>query len=57
MKVKLSVVIKGKDRDKFPTAPEKSFAGKNICVTGVVMEYKGRPEIVVSDPKQIAVKE
>jgi hypothetical protein len=53
---KFSVVIKGSDRDKFKAAPEKMFAGKTICVTGSITMYKGRPEIVVNDPKQIVVK-
>ena len=54
---KLSIVIKGKDRSKFPTPPEKLYAGKRICVTGTIVQFKGRPEIVVSDPKQIEIKE
>jgi hypothetical protein len=29
--------------------------GKNICVTGIVVSYRGKPEIVVTDPKMIAV--
>jgi len=53
---KISVVIKGKNRDKFKDAPEKLFDGKTICVTGQVTLYKGKPEIVVSDPKQIAIR-
>jgi hypothetical protein len=27
--------------------------GKSICVSGKVVDYKGKPEIVVEDPKQI----
>jgi DNA/RNA endonuclease YhcR with UshA esterase domain len=54
---KFSVVIKGSNRDKFKEPPEKMFAGKTICVTGHITMYKGRPEIVVSDPKQIEVKD
>lgn len=29
------------------------FKGKDICVTGVVINDKGKPDIVVTDPKQI----
>ena len=31
----------------------KELDGKNICVTGFIKEYKGKPEVVVSDPNQI----
>lgn len=51
----LTVVIKGEDRRKFKDAPDEYFKGKNICVTGTVIDYKGKPEIVVSDPGQIKV--
>jgi len=53
---KISVVIKGADRDKFKEAPEKLFAGRTICVKGIVEIYKGRPEIVVTEPVQIVVQ-
>jgi hypothetical protein len=49
----MTVMIKGEDRSKFKEAPEKAFKGKKICVTGHVIEYNGKPEIVVSDPSQI----
>src|SRR5258708_353621 len=53
---KLSIVIKGKDRDKFKVSPEIAFKDKTICVTGVMSNYKGKPEIVVTDPDQIKVQ-
>ena len=49
----LTVVIKGEDRSKFKDAPDEYFKGRNVCVTGTVIDYKGKPEIVVSDPSQI----
>ena len=51
----LAVVIKGEDRSKFKDAPDEYFKGRNICVTGIVIDYKGKPEIVVSDPGQIKI--
>jgi DNA/RNA endonuclease YhcR with UshA esterase domain len=27
--------------------------GKNICVTGTVVSYRDKPEIVVTDPRMI----
>jgi DNA/RNA endonuclease YhcR with UshA esterase domain len=49
-----TAVIWGDDRPKFKDAPEDAFRGKRICVTGAIQLYKGRPEIIVSDPAQIA---
>jgi len=48
-------MINGKDRSKFPVVPEDAFKDKNICVTGKVIQYKGKPEIVVDDPSQITI--
>ncbi len=33
-----------------------TLEGKNICVTGGVKDYKGKPEIVVDNAKQIERK-
>ncbi|WP_158995483.1 DNA-binding protein [Mucilaginibacter sp. L196] len=49
----LTVVIKGEDRSKFTGQPEVDFKGKSVCVTGTIIDYKGKPEIVLSDPKDI----
>ena len=52
----LTVVILGKDLANFKVAPEKMYADKDICVTGTIKEFKGKTEIVVSDPSQIIIK-
>ena len=52
-----TVVIWGDDRSKFDDAPEKKFKGKTVRVTGKIIEYRGMPEIVVHDPKQIVIEE
>jgi hypothetical protein len=52
---KLSVVIKGSVRGQFPSPPETLYAGKTICVKGPVEFFNGRPEIIVTDPKQITM--
>jgi len=49
----LTVMIKGQDRGKFKDAPENFFKGKKVCVTGKVVDYKGKPEIVVSEQSAI----
>ena len=53
---KITVVIKGTDRNKFKTPPETLYAGKTICVKGPIQIYRGRPEIVVTDPQQIVIQ-
>jgi DNA/RNA endonuclease YhcR with UshA esterase domain len=45
-------VIFGTDRAKFGE-PEATLSGKRICVTGQVRNYRGKPEIIVSDPSQL----
>lgn len=47
----LTVVIKGKAKE---TAA--SLDGKTITVTGEVIDYKGKPEIIVTEPNQIKVQ-
>jgi micrococcal nuclease len=49
----LTIVIKGENRSKFKGKPENDYKQKKICVTGTIINYKGKPEIVVSDPSQI----
>ena len=47
-----TVVIWGKDRVKFGK-PDLTFAGKRICVWGLIADYDGRPEMMATDPAQI----
>jgi len=47
-----TVLIWGENREKFGT-PEEKYRDKQICVTGKITEYRGAPEIVVSDPQSI----
>jgi hypothetical protein len=51
----LSLVIKGDDRKKFTTAPEDKFKGKQVCITGKVIDYRGKPEIMITDTTQINI--
>jgi hypothetical protein len=46
----LTVVLRDAARDIGP-----GLDGKTICVTGIVVNYRDKPEIVVTDPKQIVV--
>ena len=47
-----TAVIYGNNRSKFGT-PETSLRGKRICATGQISEYRGKPEIVLTDPSQL----
>lgn len=51
-----TVLIWGSDRGKFEKPPETLYSGKEICVTGMIQSYQGRPEIVVKEPSQIKLK-
>ena len=53
---KIRIIIKGKDRDNFPSPPEKLYTGKTVCVKGPVEMEDGQPSIVVKDPGQIIVQ-
>lgn len=56
-----TVVIWGRDTDKFVRDTDtfiyglKAFEGKEIAVTGLVEEYRGKPQIIATDPEQIEV--
>lgn len=51
----LTVVINKEDRDKFKNKPEDYFKGTNVCVTGKIIDYHGKPEIIVTDPKDLKI--
>jgi DNA/RNA endonuclease YhcR with UshA esterase domain len=40
---------------RFPPSPQDFYYGKEVQITGVVKEYKGKPEIILNDPAQIKV--
>jgi DNA/RNA endonuclease YhcR with UshA esterase domain len=50
-----TALIWGENREKFGT-PEEQFRDKQVCVTGKVTQYRGAPEIVVSDPRSIEIQ-
>jgi DNA/RNA endonuclease YhcR with UshA esterase domain len=51
----LTVMIEGTNRTKFQNKPEEELKGKEVTITGKIIDYKGKPEIVVTDPDQIKV--
>lgn len=50
----LNVVIRKDVAAKFSTSPT-TWNGKQICVTGTISIYKGKPEIVVKNKDQIVI--
>ncbi len=47
-----TVVIFGDSRPKFGK-PEQEYLQKDVCVTGAIKDFNGKPEIELADPKQI----
>jgi hypothetical protein len=53
----ITIVVDGAARKKFGFKPEEFYLNKDICVKGEVKDYKGKPELVVTEIKQITVPE
>jgi DNA/RNA endonuclease YhcR with UshA esterase domain len=51
-----TIVIWGSNRDKFKNPPEVFFKRKEVCVTGLITTYRGKPQIEVEEPSQITIK-
>ena len=51
-----TALIWGDDRPRFVSAfgaPEDAFLDRLICVSGLVEEFQGAPEIILRDPAQV----
>ena len=48
-----TALIWGSERPKFGE-PERTLQGKRICITGPIRLYRGKPEVILSNPSQIA---
>ena len=53
----LTIVIWGDLRKEFTEKPEEFYKGREVCVTGKVELYKGKPEIILNSRNQLTVKE
>ena len=49
----LTATIKVADKNKFKDHPAVYYRGRNVCVTGKLTEYKGKPGIVVQNQSQL----
>jgi micrococcal nuclease len=52
-----TAVIFSSDFDKFPPNPEDYYLNRKVRVTGLIKEYKGKPEIIVKSSSQIEIVE
>ncbi|HDY66284.1 MAG TPA: hypothetical protein ENH85_00680 [Candidatus Scalindua sp.] len=50
-----SLVIFADDFKKFPEPPEEYYLNKIVRTRGLIKEYQGSPEIVITDPSQIEI--
>lgn len=52
----LTIVIEADSRKNFTNKPEEFYAEKEVCITGVVKDYKGKPQIVIAKEADITVQ-
>ncbi len=52
-----TAVIFASDFDKFPAHPEDHYLNRRVRVSGLIKEYRGKPEIVLKSTSQIEVIE
>lgn len=52
-----TVVIWGQEAMQFPMGFLKSLEGKRIAVSGVIVDYRGKPQLVVGDVRQVVLFE
>ena len=51
----LTLLIRPDARGKFKEVPELYYKDKEVCITGTIILYKEKPEIIIYDEKQIVV--
>ncbi len=52
----LTLVVWGKDRTNFKSAPEEAYKGRQVQVAGKVELHRGKPQIILYNDAQIAIK-
>ena len=50
-----TILIWGSDRQKFGD-PEAKYENKSVCVTGLIKNYRGVPEVIAEQPSQIEIQ-
>jgi hypothetical protein len=51
-----TAVIFEKDLPNFKYNPAEYLKDKNVCITGIVKIYRGKPEIIITDEEQLKIK-
>jgi DNA/RNA endonuclease YhcR with UshA esterase domain len=52
----LTIVIEPDSRKNFSNKPEEFYTDKQVCITGVVKEYKGKPQIIIAKEADVEVQ-
>ncbi len=50
-----TVVIRGQDFNAFPQPPEAMYKDKYIVARGKVVQYRNKPEIIVTSPDEVVI--
>jgi hypothetical protein len=53
----LTLLIWGDNRSHFSYEPEDALRGKEVCVTGKIILFKDKPEIILDSEAQVKVKQ
>ena len=48
-------VIWGTARPAFGE-PEVTYLGRSVCISGTITKYRGKPEMILSNPKQLTAQ-
>lgn len=51
-----TAVIWGKSRNKWKTPPEQMYSNKKLCISGMIEDHEGTPQIIVEYPQQIKIQ-
>jgi hypothetical protein len=51
----LTALVKGPANPKFNWHPERDFKGRSVCLSGKIVDYKGKPAIYVTDASQLKI--
>lgn len=52
-----TAVIFAKDLQSFLYDPVEGLKDKDVCITGKIVEYKGKPQMVLNVPTQVLIQE
>ena len=51
----LTALLKGPENPKFTWHPERDFKGHSVCLSGKIVDYKGKPAIYITDASQLKI--